>query len=863
MKTLPLYQSRPVAAVVTTQPQALNPHCIQCTFRSVDVKVRHVCMAPEGDPGGVLFIGDFPLRVEDDGGRPFTGPGGKYLRREAMKHWKGPMAFDNALKCAPGKVKLKTKMFDNCRPYLAQVLHDVNPERIVVLGNQAAYGLLGRSVSMMSVRRGYGWVDHNGKDIPVFFVSSPSNSLRNRFQARAFESDLKYALTTPTPKPKHFKYVTYVIETLADAMQATRALENAEVIVYDCETSGRMGNSDFHIECITLLDDAMDYAWTFDRAVLGDQRIAELVAKTLRSKPVVGANLKYDDGSALREWAVDVSNTEGDTRLFRKLLDFETDASLDTMAELVGEGGHKLEMQERLAEICTELKYHADPPSGLTPTGKVRKVRERKMVLDDDDLKRINGGLEPMTYAFKYVEPELRQRYNARDVFSTRDVHVYVRPQLAKHEGLMRVWDEVVKPANRAIKWIEYWGFGVDTKALHNFVTHCTAKETQALVKLHQHAPGLNPASPKQLQEYLYGKLKLTPGRATDGGQYSTDNSELERLKDEHPSIPHLIDFRTFNKLNGTYGKGMLAHVRDDRRIHSTYLLDGAGTGRLSSQDPNQQNAPRAKGSVEGKMYRDCYVAPKGFVLIEADQSQVELRVAAMLSQDPVMIEDYRQGIDIHANNARECCEIVWGIKREKWDTMTKDERDPYRSQIKTTTFGVLYGKTAAGLAHEFGTTVKVVEKIIAKIFGRYKKLAEFVKRCVHESSQTGETWTWWNGGRARRRHIWQIADQDDGRRMHAERTAYNTPVQGTAADFTTASLWPICSWILDEGVPAKLVGTIHDSILVEAHKSVVSETVDVMNKVMTGWNAQGVPLVAEFKIGERWGSMEDHKIAA
>lgn len=862
MKKLQLYSTLPQAKIAEVTPLEINHSCELCKLCE---GTKTVCMSPEGEAGGVLCISEMPGKIEDQTGRPWSGGSGKYLRQVVKRHWSGKIAIDNALKCAPGTRSFTDKAVDACRPYGAQVVKDTQPQRILAFGNQAIYSVLGRHVPVMSARRGYGWLfDDDGGAIPVFMLMNPnlSGAMRNRFVAAAFEADIKWALTCTIPKTR-FEGETWLVETGNDAHQAHDALRGFS-IVYDVETFGRMGNADFRVESCTLLasDITKKISWTWTRKALQDPKAVRYLKLILEDSEVVTQNGKYDDRSVLTAFGVDVLEVRSDTRLFRKLLDFETSAALGVMAELVGMGGHKTEASDKIDAISKELRYQANPPSGLTPTGKKRKVKDPAFDVPQSVLDQMVAGEDAMAFSFGFLDDETLYRYNARDVFSTRAVESKLAPQLEAQPNIRRVWDVIVRDASKAIRWIEHWGIAIDRGAIEHFADYCKAKEVEHTQKLSTYVPqGFNYNSPVQLSAFLFDKLKLRPTKTTKSGRYSTDAEVLEELRGQHQSVDHILQLRKYGKLNGTYATGMQVHIRDDSRIHASYLLDGAGTGRLSSADPNMQNIPRAKGNPEGKMLRDCFIAPKGFVLVEADQSQIELRVAAMLSQDRNMMADYKAGIDIHANNARECCEIVWGISRAKWDKMTKEERDPFRTQIKTTTFGKLYGKTDAGLAMEFGCDRKQVEAINKKIWGRYSQLASWIKTCVAFSQRTGETWTWWDGQDARRRRVWGVADQDEAVRQHAERTAYNTRIQGTAADFTTASLWPIISWILGEGVPAMVIATIHDSILVQAHKTVLDEVVQKMNAVMTGWPAQGVPLVAEFKVGERWGSMEEHKV--
>lgn len=862
MKKLKLYESPPQAAVGKEEPSPVDRECTRCSFHE---KAKTVCMPADGEPGGLLLIGEMPGKIEDSIGRPMVGVSGKYLRGLLKQWWTGPMAFDNAVRCAPGLVEVKPKHIAACRTYGAQIFAEARPRRVICLGGAAIQSVLNRRPAVTSVRRGYGWfIDMKENFVPVFYLVNPAYALRNRFVQRAFESDLKWALTCEIPKPDFLRSFTYLVHTSHEAKKVQIDLATDEPITYDVETCGQMGNPDFKIVSVTFWGWTSDYGYTFTEESLQKPKVKKIIKKILESMDIVAQNGKFDDRASMLHFGANVEHPLVDTRLMRKMLEPDTQANLEVLSEFVGMGGHKEEAKEETAAVCKELRRQANPPSEFTPKGKRRKIVPPKFPVPELTLEQLKIGAEPMAFAFGFINKTIRYRYNARDTLGTRNYAKKVYPRFQQSPEIQLMWKEVVRDANKAIRWIEHWGIAVDKPAIKEFAKYCQLKNKQAYVEIEKHAPGINPNSPPQIAQLLFKKLGLPSIALTDSGAESTNKDVLEALKGKHPMIEHLITFRKYGKLDSTYATGMLAHVRMDGRIHPSFLLDGTETGRLSGREPNLQNIPRPKASKENPdafMARNIFVAPKGYELIEADFSQLELRIAAMLSQDKVMIEDFKKGIDIHANGAELCCEIAWGIKLADWKKMTKDERDPYRSQIKTSIFGKLYGKTNKSMAADFGVNVSVINTITEKIWGRYHRLSRWTDECVTETRRTGEAWTWWNGHKGRRRPIWRIADQDDGSRVHGEHASYNTPVQGTAAEFATASLYPLVDWVLEECVPAKLVLTVHDSIMFEAHKSVVTEVRDKMKEVMTGHRVDhGIPIVVDFKRGEKWGEMEDWK---
>ena len=860
MKTLKLYEQPPQAAIATVAPEGVDRACTRCEWAT---GLRTVCMNADGSPGGLLVVGDYPTKLDDQVGRPFVNAAAKQVRALVVEHWTGPVAYDVGLRCAPGLATIKPKHIDNCRPYGAQVLREVAPRRIITLGATAAESVLGRRPLVASAKRAYAWLeDQFGDAVPVFLLQSPQMLVRNRFALAAFEADMIWALTCPEPE-QHFDGVTMLVENAADAEQAHVAMLDAAWGTYDVETSAKMHNPDFKVEAITVLGDTATTAYTWTREALADPGAREWLVDTLEQTAWVTQNGKYDDRAVSLAFGATVTGCHGDTRLVRKLLEPESKASLDVLAESVGMGGHKEEAGDKIDAIIKELTTQAFPSSGLTPTGKQRKVKVPAFQVSPLVLSQISAGAEPISFAYRYLDDETLYRYNARDVWSTREVWKLLDRQLKASPESSRVWKLLTLNANRAVKRIERTGMPIDAAALRNFIQYIEMNRDQTSVQMQAHST-VNPASPKQLAHYLYTTLGLKASKQTKSGADSTDADSLETLSGKHPYVDLLLTHRKYDTLCKMYGRTLLSHITADGRLHPSLLLDGTASGRLSSQDPNAQNFPRAD-TAEGKLLRDCFIAAAGWEFVEADESQVEIRVAADLSQDPVLLADFRAGIDIHMNNATECCEVVWKIPRATWDAMTKKERAPYRTQIKTATFGRMYGKTAWGLAKEWGVSVAQVETLLNKIWGKYKVLDRWFKKQITDAQKTGVVWTDWQGKRAKHRALWAIADQDEKKRGHAERQALNTPIQGTAAEYTTASLDLIHQWLDANNLAhlAEIIMTVHDSIIMHCHKSVSEKVARAVRKIMTAHKTNGVVLAVDLKKGSTLGSMVDYELAA
>ena len=877
MKTLPLYTGMKPAwsAVEREVPidrDSLNPAgyddqgraCDRCKL-GASPNLRTPCLPAVGEPGGLLVVGEGPGKNEDTRGEPFVGPAGALLRTALQKHWKGPVAMDSATRCFPYGAKVTDKMVDQCRPFLAATLQEVQPSRILVVGAWSAYAVFGRSVPILSARRGFSFLHGRGNNpIPAFYVLSPAQALRNRFMRQWFDKDVEYALTADPPQDGGWGTKARIVETLADALEAEAELMTHDWATFDVETMGRMWTPDFKVIALSICGDGDEEVFTWGERALNDPIIRAPLARVLQSKRLgkVGSNVKYDQLSMRSAFGIVVRPIYGDTRLSRKLLDPEASGYLEHMAELVGMGGHKKDAESAMAESATKVKrtvrklLRKTPPVPL-PTPIVAdlgfelhpSIDAALRVATDDTLDDVVD-----TYRFSMMSESNLLQYNARDVVVTQRMQHYVDRELAKRPTLARTWETLVRPAASALERVEGWGIAASKQAITGFDRYLVARE-QKLKKDLDNYPDVNWDSPVQVRALLFGKLGLKPLYETASGAASTDKATLEHLRHLHPLPAALLDYRFVTKLRGTYASGMLDYVRSDGRIHPNVKLDGARSGRTSCVQPNLQNIPRAQ-TVEGKMARDCFIAGHEKLLLEVDYSQLELRIAAMLSGDEVMAEIFRSGVDYHLRTAQLVSHVAWGIPPEQ-------VTDQHRSWAKAVNFGILYGKGAGTLAEEWGISKLKAQGIMDAIMGKFKKLDAWCKRQRAEAERTGVVWTWWNGLPARHRPLYRVADADDMTASVARNGAVNSPVQGTASDFCIASLVDTVQWIEDDGLEndVKLCLPVHDALLVEVSMGMVSEVAHTLHDIMTGHNSLGIPLEVDFKLGPAWGSMQTYKL--
>lgn len=852
---LPLYPGgkpawTPIEQVV---PVVRDEGCQECTLHK---KARSVCVVAAGSPGGLLVVGEAPGRHEDGCGRPFVGKSGRLLHKLVREHWGGPYAVDNAVRCFPGRGGVTDKAVNACRRYLAHTIRtDVQPTRIITVGATAARSVLGRAPSPFGNRRSYGWLrglHEDGEPIPVMMVLHPAAALRNRFVMQWFEADMKWACTWQPPRPP-WDGVVQVVDA-SNVEQAVSELRAAEWFAFDVETMGRMWTRSFQLLCLGTCAKGSDSAWVWDRDALLDdaarQPLEELLADETVAK--VGANVKYDQLAVHEALGVVVRNVTGDVRLQRKLLEPEASGYLKDMVELVGMGGIKEEAMNEQKNIVATVKRALGKLRKDNDPSALEALRDLGLPRDIEAALRLGANVE--AYEYGLLPRDTLLRYNARDAVGTAHLGAELETQLAGEPQLARIWERIVRPASMALERVEHWGIACDYTTIQNFDRYLEVKKAAAEKQLDQY-PDVNWKSPKQVAELLYDKLKLPIHHHTDSGAPSTDDESLQFLESKHPLPAALREFRTVVKLQDQYAQGMVEHIRDDGRIHPNIKLDGARSGRTSCTDPNLQNIPRAQ-TVEGKMARDCFIAPAGKVLIELDYSQLELRIAAALSGDPDMKAIFDEGVDYHRRTAELISQVAWGISPSQ-------VTDQHRSWAKGVNFGILYGKTANSLAAEWGVSRAKAQAVMDAIMGQFKQLTKWCDEQLRFARRNGCIWTWWDGERGRRRPLWPIGDsgeENSGRRITAENGAVNTPIQGTASEFCIASLAECVDWIEEDGLEddVKLVLTVHDSIMFEASEHLVDEVIHTGKAIMGSWYSAGVPLVVDHKTGKAWGSLKE-----
>lgn len=406
-----------------------------------------------------------------------------------------------------------------------------------------------------------------------------------------------------------------------------------------------------------------------------------------------------------------------------------------------------------------------------------------------------------------------------------------------EENGQEKLYREVELPLVRVLSHLEINGFLVDEERLKEF-SQMLGKKIDALTEEIYTLAGeeFNINSPKQLGVILFEKLELKPVKKTKTG-YATNVDVLEKLKDKHAIIGFIMEYRQLTKLKSTYCDGLSAVInRSTGRIHSVFTQTVTVTGRLSSIEPNLQNIPTR--TELGREIRKVFVAKEDYVLVDADYSQIELRVLAHIANDATMINAFKNNEDIHAVTASQ----VLGIPL---DEVTKEQR----SSAKAVNFGIVYGIGEFSLSQDLGISVKEAKAYIDGYLEKYHGVREYMENIKEQAKKDGYVKTLMN----RIRYIPELKSPNFNIRQFGERVALNTPIQGTAADIIKLAMVRADERLIREGLRSRLILQVHDELIVEAHKDEVDTVKKILAEEMQGAMELSVPLKVDMSTGHSW----------
>ncbi|WP_258871308.1 DNA polymerase I, partial [Halobacillus trueperi] len=401
-----------------------------------------------------------------------------------------------------------------------------------------------------------------------------------------------------------------------------------------------------------------------------------------------------------------------------------------------------------------------------------------------------------------------------------------------------QLFRELEMPLALILGRMEHRGVCVDVQRLENMGQELEERLNKVEQEIYELAgENFNLNSPKQLGPILFEKLELPVIKKTKTG-YSTSADVLEQLEDQHEIIPKILLNRQLRKLKSTYIEGLLKVVHEDTgKIHTRFNQALTQTGRLSSTDPNLQNIPIRL--EEGRKIRQAFIpSQKEWVMFASDYSQIELRVLAHIAQDEKLMQAFKEGEDIHTQTASE----VFGVSRS-------DVTSEMRRQAKAVNFGIVYGISDYGLSQSLGITRKEAQAFIDKYFESYPGVKSYMDETVREAKETGYVSTFMN----RRRYLPDIKSRNFNKRSFAERTAMNTPIQGSAADIIKKAMIDLEERLQEEKMQAKVLLQVHDELIIEAPKEEVKQLEEVVSSVMENTVDLDVPLKVDSSYGDTW----------
>jgi DNA polymerase-1 len=426
-------------------------------------------------------------------------------------------------------------------------------------------------------------------------------------------------------------------------------------------------------------------------------------------------------------------------------------------------------------------------------------------------------------------------------------LQAHLEPELER-QGLTRLYHEVEAPLAPILAEMELAGVSLDVKVMEKLSVEMEGR----IAALEEEINGiaghpLNINSPPQLSTFLFDELGLSTARRTRGGAVSTDSATLEALRDAHPVVEKILEYRQLTKLKSTYIDAFPSLVDPaDGRVHTSFNQTVAATGRLSSSDPNLQNIPIRTDL--GRRIRRAFIPRRGNVLMSADYSQIELRVLAHLSGDPALVEAFAEGQDIHSVTAS----VVFQVPLEK---VTPDQR----RMAKIANFGVLYGLSAGGLVRDLRVSQEEARSFISNYFARFSKVRAYLDKIKSDAYETGYVETLLG----RRRYLQDLRAANPVLRSAAERMAINMPFQGGNADIMKVAMVAIRGAMREQEMRSQMVLQVHDELVFDVYKDEVDALASLVKREMIGAHKLRVPVEVEIRVGPNWDQVKPIAVEA
>jgi DNA polymerase I len=439
---------------------------------------------------------------------------------------------------------------------------------------------------------------------------------------------------------------------------------------------------------------------------------------------------------------------------------------------------------------------------------------------------------------FNQVSIEDATPYAAEDANIVLKLHRVLSKDLKKQKTLQQVYKDIEMPLLNVLARVERNGVVIDSDMLLQQSHELQSRMQEIEMEAHDLAgETFNIGSPKQIQSILYDKMNLPVLAKTPKGQPSTAESVLQELAEEYKLPKLILEHRSVSKLRSTYTEKLPQMINSETgRVHTSYHQAVAATGRLSSSNPNLQNIPIR--TPEGRKIRLAFIAPRGYTLVAADYSQIELRIMAHLSGDKSLLDAFDKGLDIHKTTAAEVFSVTI-------DDVSNDQR----RAAKAINFGLIYGMSAFGLAKQLGIGRSEAKEYIDLYFNRYPSVKNYMDDTREKAKQDGFVETVYS----RRLYLPEINARNAARRQYAERTAINAPMQGTAADIIKLAMINIDNWLQESKFDAKMIMQVHDELVFEVATDKLDEFIKEINNRMSTNDKLRVPLVVDIGHGNNW----------
>ena len=554
----------------------------------------------------------------------------------------------------------------------------------------------------------------------------------------------------------------YTVESEEEIVRLTNLMLLQDSFCFDTETTSLNALEAELVGLAISFKEHEAYYIPFPSDQIKTQQILDLLqpAFVKNTSTKVGQNLKYDL-LVLKKYNFIIVGPLFDTMLAHYLLEPEMRHGMDTLAEVY-------------------LNY--------TPVSIEQLIGKK--------------GVKQGT--MRDVEISVIKEYAAEDADITYQLYKFFGP-LVKDQHLEPLFNDVEMPLSEVLAEMELEGIKIDTKALQEFSTLLQSEIIEVEKQIFEHAGvQFNIASPKQLGEILFDRLKLDPNaKKTKTGQYATGEEVLTKLDTDHPIVANILDYREFQKLKSTYVDALPLLLGADGRVHTSFNQAVAATGRLSSTNPNLQNIPIR--TDRGKEIRRAFVPRDAdHVIFSADYSQIELRIMAAFSKDESMLTAFKNGIDIHSTTASKVFKVA-----------LQDVTPDMRRKAKMVNFGIIYGISAFGLSQRLSIPRREAAEIIDAYFTEFPAVKVYMDACINTAREVEYVETILG----RRRFLRDINSRNMTMRGFAERNAINAPIQGSAADMIKVAMIRIHNWMKKENLKSKMILQVHDELLFDAHK--------------------------------------------